>query len=50
MLFINMQKYMKDYDRNKESSYCKYWDKDFIENYNEDSDEVYFLEFDFQCP
>ena len=22
------QKYMKDYDRNKESSYIKYWDAD----------------------
>ena len=26
VLFINMQKYMKDYDKNKESSYLKDWD------------------------
>ena len=64
-------KYMKDYDKNKESSYLKYWDEnniyswamlqnlpvnnfewiedtskfneDFIKNYNEESDEGYFL-------
>ena len=68
-------KYMKDYDKNKESSYLKYWDvndlyrwatsqkpvnkfeliedtsefnKDFIKNYNEESDEGYFLEVDVQ--
>ena len=62
---------MKDYDRNKESSYLKYWhvnnsygwamsqqlpvnnfewieetsefNEDFIKNYNEESDEGYFL-------
>ena len=64
-------KYMKDYDENKESLYIRYWDvsnlygwsmsqklplnnfewikdmfqfnKDFIKNYNEESDEGYFL-------
>ena len=64
-------KYMKDYDKNKESSYVEYWDvnnsygwamlqkfpvnnsecikdtsqfnEDFITNYNEESDEGYFL-------
>ena len=69
-------KYMKDYDKNKESSYIQYWDvnnlydwamsqklsvnnfewiKDtsqfneyFIKNYNEESDEGYFLEVDVQ--
>ena len=69
-------KYMKDYDKNKESSYLQYWDvnnlygwamsqklpvnnfewikdtsqfnEDFIKNYNEESDEVYFLEIDVQ--
>ena len=69
-------KYMKDYDKNKESSYLKYWDvnnlygwamsqklpvnnfewikdtsqfnEDFIKNYNEESDEGYFLEVDVQ--
>ena len=71
-------KYMKDYDKNKESSYLKYWDvnnlygwamsqklpvnnfewikdtsqfnEDFIKNYNEESDEGYFLEVDVQYP
>ena len=71
-------KYMQDYDQNKESSYLKFWDvnnwyewimsrklllgnfkwvgktyqfnKNFIENYNEDSDEGYFLEVDVQYP
>ena len=71
-------KYMKDYDENRESSYLKYWNisnlygweilpklpvdgfkcventsqlnKGFIENYNEDSDEGYFLEVDVQHP
>ena len=71
-------KYIKDYDKNKESSYLKYWDvnnlygwamsqkfpvnkfewikdacqfgQDFIKNYNEESDEVYFLEVDVQYP
>ena len=66
---------MKDYDKNKEPSYLKYWDlnnlygqaksqklpvnnfewiedisqfnEDFIEK-NEESDKVYFFEFDFQ--
>ena len=65
-------KYMKDYDKNKKSSYIQYWDvnnlygwamsqkfpvnnfewikdtsqfnEDFINNYNEESDEGYFLE------
>ena len=69
-------KYRKDYDKNKESSYLQYWDvnnlcgwamlqklrvnnfqwikdtthfnQDFIKNYNEESDEVYFLEVDVQ--
>ena len=68
------KKYMKDYDKNKESSYLQYWDvnnlhgptisqklpvndfewiKDtsqfnerFIKNYNEESEEGYFLEVD----
>ena len=67
-------KYMKDYDKNKESSYLQYLDvnnlygwamlqklpvnnfewikdtsqfnEDFIKNYNEESDEGYFLEVD----
>ena len=67
---------MKDYDKNKESSYLKCWDvnnlygwamlqklpvnnfewikdtsqfnEDFIKNYNEESDEGYFLEVDVQ--
>ena len=67
---------MKDYDKNKESSYLQYWDvnnlygwamsqklpvnnfewikdtsqfnEDFIKNYNEESDEGYFLEVDVQ--
>ena len=71
-------KYMKDYDKNKESSYLKYWDvnnlygwamsqklpvnkfewiedtsqfnEDFIKNYNEESDEGYFLEVDVKYP
>ena len=70
-------KYMKDYDKNKESSYLKYWDvnylyrwatsqkpvnkfeliedtsefnKDFIKNYNEESDEGYFPEVYVQNP
>ena len=66
------KKYMKNYDKNKESSYLQYWDvnnlcgwamsqkfrvnnfewikdasqfiEDFIKNYNEESDEKYFLE------
>ena len=64
-------KYVKDYDKNEESSYLKYWDvnnlyrwavsrklpvinfewiedtsqfnEDFINSYNEESDEGYFL-------
>ena len=64
-------KYVKDYDKNEESSYLKYWDvnnlyrwamsrklpvinfewiedtsqfnEDFINSYNEESDERYFL-------
>ena len=71
-------KYMKDYDKNKESSYLKYWDvnnlyglamsqklpvnnfkwiednsqfnKDFIKNYNQENDEVYFPKVDIQYP
>ena len=63
-------KYMKDDDKNKESSYLQYWDvnnlyewamsewieetsefnEDFIKNYNEESDERYFLEVDVQYP
>ena len=71
-------KFMKDYDKNKESSYLKYWDvnntygwvmsqklpvnrfewiettspfnEDFIKNYNEESDEGYFLESEVQYP
>ena len=71
-------KYMKDYDKNKESSYIQYWDvnnlygwamsqklpvnkfewiedtsqfnEDFIKNYNEESDEGYFLDVDVQYP
>ena len=65
-------RYMKDYDENKELSYLQYWDlnnlygwamlqkeisnfewvenasfkKDFMKNYNEESDEGYFLEVD----
>ena len=69
-------KYMRNYKKNKESLYLKYWDvntingwkmsqklpvnafklventsqfiKDFMENYNEDSDEDYFLEVEVQ--
>ena len=52
---------MKDHDKNKESPYLKYWDVNnlygqtvsqklfievFIASYNEESDEVYFLEVD----
>ena len=71
-------KFMKNYDKNKESQYLKDWDvnnlyrwtisqrfpvdgfkwventsqsiEDFIENYNKDSDEEYFLEVDAQYP
>ena len=67
---------MKDYDKNKESSYLQYWyannlyswamsqkvpinnfeliedisqfNEDFIKNYNEKSDEGYFLELDVE--
>ena len=69
-------KYMKNYDRNKESSYLRYWNvnklyewamskklpksnckwvegtsqfkEDVIKNYNEKSEERYFLEADVQ--
>ena len=69
---------MKDYDKNKESSYLHYWDvnnlygcamsqklpvnnfewikdtsqfnKNFIKNYNEESNEGYFFEFVIQYP
>ena len=68
-------KYMKDYDKNKELSRLQYWDvnnlygwallqnlpvnnfewiedtfqfnEDFIKNYNEENDEIYFLQVDF---
>ena len=71
-------KYMKDYDKNKESSYLRYWDvinlygwamseklpinkfdwiekasqfnEDFVKDYNEETDEGYFLEVDVQYP
>ena len=71
-------KYMKEYDENKETSYLKYWDvnnlygwamsqklsvnkferiedasqfhEDFIESYNEESNEGHFLEVDVQYP
>ena len=70
-------KYMKDYDKHKESPYLKYWgvndlygwatsqkpvnkfkwiedtpqfNKDFIKNYNEESDEGYFPEIYVQNP
>ena len=71
-------KYMKNYYKNKESSYLSYWDvnklngwpisqkllvnsfewieetsqfdKDFIKNFNEESDEGCFLELDVQYP
>ena len=47
-------KYMKDYDKNKESSYIQYLDaknfyrmskcnENFIKNYGEDSDKGYIL-------
>ena len=78
MQFVIMQKlkYMKDFDKNKESSYLKYWyvnnlygwamsqtfsvnifewteetsqfNEEFIKNYNDESDEGYFLEVGFQ--
>ena len=69
-------KYMKGYNKNKESSYIQYWDvnnlygwamsqkvpvnnfewikdtsqfnEDFIKNYNEESDERYFVKVDVQ--
>ena len=69
-------KYFKNYDKNKESSYFKYWDinilydwamlqklpvnnfewieetsqfnENSIKNYNEESDEGYFLEIEVQ--
>ena len=69
---------MKDYDKNKESSYLKYWgvnnlygwamsqklpvnkfewvedtsqfNEDFIENYNKEREDTYFLEVDVQYP
>ena len=70
-------KYVKDYEKNIESSYLMYWDvnrlsglpillqklpvggfkwventsqcsKDFIKNYNQDTDERYFLEVDVE--
>ena len=54
---------MIDYDKNKESLYLKYWDvnnlfgqamsqklKISLKNFNEQSDEGYFLEVDVQYP
>ena len=51
-------KHMKDHDKNKESSYLKYWDVNklqvnksgwiFIKKYNDESDEGFFLEVDVQ--
>ena len=78
-LYVNANnKYLKYYDKNKESSYLKYWDvnnlygcamsqklpvnafewiedtsqfnEDFMENYNNESDEGYFLEVGAQYP
>ena len=54
-------KYMKDYDKNKKSSYLKYWDVNnlnvwalfdeaFIKNYNKEREEGHFLEVDLQYP
>ena len=71
-------KYIKYYDKNKESLYLQYWDvnnlyvwamsqkfavnkfewmedtssfnENFIKDYNEESDEGYFLEVDIQYP
>ena len=71
-------KYVKDYDKNKKSSYLNYWDvnnlygwaisqklpennfewteetsqfnKDFLKNYNDESDERHFIEIDVQYP
>ena len=71
-LYLSICKYVKDYDKHKESSYLQYRDvnnlygwamsqkllvknlewikdtsqvnEDFIKNYNEESDEGYFLE------
>ena len=73
-LYLSICKYVKNYDKNKESSYLQYRDvnnlygwamsqkllvknlewikdtsqanEDFIKNYNEESDEGYFLEVD----
>ena len=73
-LYLSICKYVKDYDKHKESSYLQYRDvnnlygwamsqkllvknlewikdtsqvnEDFIKNYNEESDEGYFLEAD----
>ena len=73
---IANNKYMKDYDKNKELSYIQYWDvnnlygwamsqklpvnnfewikdtsqfnEDFIKNYNEESDEGYFIKVGVQ--
>ena len=53
-------KYMKDYDKKKNSSYLQYWNvnnfewikdtsqfnEDFIKNYNDKSDKGYFLKVD----
>ena len=53
------KKYMKDYDKNKESSYLSLnnfeWiedtsqlNKDFVKAYNKENDEGYFLEVNVQ--
>ena len=72
------KKYMKDYNKDNESSYLKYWDvnnlygrpmsqklpvdgfscventsqfhKNFVKNYNQDSDQWYFLEAHIKYP
>ena len=55
-------KYMKNYDKNSESSYLMYLDankikenllkfnESFIKNYDENSNKGYFLEVDVECP
>ena len=73
---ISMKKYLKNFDKNKKSSYIQYWDvsnlygwrvsqmfsvnnfkwmkntsqfnEDFIKNYNQKSNEGYFLQVDLQ--
>ena len=45
-------KYMKNYDKNKESSYpdTSQFNEDFIKIYDQDSDIGCFIEGDFQYP